>query len=262
MEIERPVHPARPSRPATIGAVRRIFRFPLGHMSIHHPSSFESADRIDTVTMVALPGMGKGTLINNLKKDLAVAGRTFEHLEVGEIVRDHVKRDTPLGRKAKEWSSKGLLLPDEDIIPEIELNVAKLDPDALWLLDGVPRSPEQMKAFLNIMDRRNRTWTAAHLFSQEGEEAALQRMERRMQEAMQKGEKVRPDDASPASRKRRLEEAQKLTALIPEFDSMGRLIRIDASGEIAETWRQGREKILTLVFDHEHDFGEMPLQVA
>ena len=51
------------------------------------------------------------------------------HLSTGDMLRDAVKAGTPLGKQAKMYMNKGLLLPD-DVMIEIILNRLK-EPDCV-----------------------------------------------------------------------------------------------------------------------------------
>jgi adenylate kinase len=82
------------------------------------------------------PGAGKGTIAEMLKENFGVM-----HLSSGDILRDAIKENNPLGMKAKAFMEKGVLVPDEIII---ELMKEKLNTDN-FVLDGFPRNLAQVK---------------------------------------------------------------------------------------------------------------------
>ena len=83
-------------------------------------------------------GSGKGTQGAILKEKY-----NTPHIESGAIFRDNFKRDTELGRKAKEFVERGDLVPDDITIPMMIARLQKDDCKAGWLLDGFPRSKAQ-----------------------------------------------------------------------------------------------------------------------
>ena len=90
--------------------------------------------------LLGMPGAGKGT---QAKKVSAKFG--IPHISTGDILRNEVKKNTELGRKANEYMKQGKLVPDELIIEIIkkEINGGKKITD--FLLDGFPRTLEQAK---------------------------------------------------------------------------------------------------------------------
>jgi adenylate kinase len=101
------------------------------------------------------PGSGKGTQ----GKVLGTVPRFF-HCACGEVFRSLDLR-TPLGQKFVEYSSKGLLVPDDLTVElwrtKIEAQVLeaefKPDIDAL-VLDGIPRNVNQAKLMEDLIDVR------------------------------------------------------------------------------------------------------------
>lgn len=82
------------------------------------------------------PGAGKGTIAEMLREDLGVT-----HISSGNILRDAIKENNPLGLKAKSYMEKGVLVPDEIIV---ELMKERLNHDD-FVLDGFPRNLTQVK---------------------------------------------------------------------------------------------------------------------
>jgi len=54
------------------------------------------------------PGCGKGTQCERLVRDFH-----FEHISVGDLIRDEIKRGTPDGLKIKDSVAKGILISDQ-----------------------------------------------------------------------------------------------------------------------------------------------------
>jgi len=84
------------------------------------------------------PGAGKGTFSSQILKVFP----EINHISTGDIFRENLKNQTPLGLKAKGYMDKGELVPDsltnELVKDRLERNVGKS-----WLLDGYPRNLKQ-----------------------------------------------------------------------------------------------------------------------
>ena len=88
------------------------------------------------------PGSGKGTQCEFIKKKFGVV-----HISTGDILRDHVKRQTDLGKQAKSFMDKGALVPDELVIALVKDRLSQPDCQKQgWLLDGFPRTAAQAEA--------------------------------------------------------------------------------------------------------------------
>ncbi|MDJ0682964.1 MAG: nucleoside monophosphate kinase [Xenococcaceae cyanobacterium MO_167.B52] len=91
-------------------------------------------------------GSGKGTQSSLIKDKYELA-----HIESGAIFREHINKRTPLGLKAKNYISRGELVPDELTIPMVTDILESL---SNWLLDGFPRNKTQAeKLWQALRDR-------------------------------------------------------------------------------------------------------------
>lgn len=93
------------------------------------------------LVLLGPPGAGKGTQAQVLSKNLGCA-----HVSTGDMLRDALKHQTPLGLKAKEFMEKGLLVPDEVVIGLVKERLQKPDAKKGFILDGFPRTPEQAES--------------------------------------------------------------------------------------------------------------------
>ncbi|MEM1539083.1 MAG: nucleoside monophosphate kinase [Candidatus Bathyarchaeia archaeon] len=91
------------------------------------------------------PGSGKGTYASRLKIRLNV-----EVIATGDIFREIIKEDTPLGKTVKGYVEKGLLVPDDITLEVLKQNLAKIPKGKGFILDGYPRTIEQAKALNGI----------------------------------------------------------------------------------------------------------------
>lgn len=73
------------------------------------------------ITIIGPPGSGKGT------QGKAIAQKySLNHISVGDLVRQLIALDTPLGKKAKENYDKGIPQPDEIIIQAVKEKIEKM----------------------------------------------------------------------------------------------------------------------------------------
>jgi adenylate kinase len=87
------------------------------------------------------PGSGKGTYASRLQTKLGL-----DVIAMGDIFREIMKEDTPLGRKVKGFVEKGQLVPDDVVIEVLKQRLARSSSMKGFILDGYPRTIEQAKA--------------------------------------------------------------------------------------------------------------------
>ncbi len=104
------------------------------------------------------PGAGKGTQAINLAKKIGAA-----HVATGDMFRQAIANGTPVGKKAKEYLDKGVLVPDEVTIQMLLERIAQPDCKNGFILDGFPRNISQAEALDKALSDRNSTIDAALL---------------------------------------------------------------------------------------------------
>jgi len=92
------------------------------------------------VILLGLPGAGKGTQAARLTRAIGLA-----HITTGELFRENIRLGTALGKKARPYVEKGLLVPDEITIDMLLERVSQRDCEAGYILDGFPRNLEQAR---------------------------------------------------------------------------------------------------------------------
>ncbi len=93
------------------------------------------------IVLLGPPGSGKGTQAAKLAKELGIA-----HISTGEILREEIRNNSPLGLKAQEFVRSGKLVPDELVISIVKERVKKEDCKIGFILDGFPRTIPQAEA--------------------------------------------------------------------------------------------------------------------
>lgn len=90
------------------------------------------------IIMLGAPGAGKGTQAKMIAEKCGIP-----HISTGDIFRANIKQGTELGRKAKEFMDKGLLVPDELTCDLVVDRIQKDDCANGFILDGFPRTIRQ-----------------------------------------------------------------------------------------------------------------------
>jgi adenylate kinase len=93
------------------------------------------------IILLGPPGAGKGTQSHFIKERYNIP-----QISTGDILRQAVKDNTPVGRKAQLVMETGGLVPDEIITEIVQERISKPDCEKGFLLDGFPRTLAQAKA--------------------------------------------------------------------------------------------------------------------
>jgi adenylate kinase len=107
-------------------------------------SSDEKVNSVPTPLVLILigpPGSGKGTQAAMLQDKLQLP-----HISTGDLLRDHVRRSTELGKQAQIYMDKGQLVPDALILSMLFERVSQRDCSYGYILDGFPRTLPQAEA--------------------------------------------------------------------------------------------------------------------
>jgi len=102
------------------------------------------------VVMLGPPGAGKGTQAERLSKKL-----DLPHLSTGDLLREAVSNNTPLGREAKSYMIKGELMLDSVILSMIEDEIEKQKDKNGFILDGFPKNITQAKKLNEYLEGKN-----------------------------------------------------------------------------------------------------------
>ncbi len=156
-----------------------------------------------TILLLGAPGTGKGTQGQMLGKLPGVV-----HVAMGDIFRS-LDKTSELGKVFVEYSTKGLLVPDEFVVKLWKSHMEKMIADGnfnpsadLLILDGLPRNVNQAKEIEPIVD----VMQIIVLRCEHGINDIVQRMKDR---ALKQG---RADDANEATIRRRFEVYEAETA--------------------------------------------------
>lgn len=174
------------------------------------------------IIFIGPPGAGKGTQSQRLLQYLRIP-----HISTGDMLRQQIAADTPDGRTAASYMSKGQLVPDPVILRMIETRMAQPDCVAGALFDGFPRSVPQAESLGALLERQGTPLDVVLELRVSDEEV----MRRLMQRA-------RPDD-TPEVLRERLSGYWNVTRPLLDFYGNRGLVRvIDGLGSPDEVFER------------------------
>jgi adenylate kinase len=91
--------------------------------------------------LIGAPGAGKGTQAELLAKRFGLV-----HISSGDLLRQHVRDKTALGRTIESYVDKGDLVPDSVVLDMLRKPVVAAVEAGGYVLDGFPRTVEQAEA--------------------------------------------------------------------------------------------------------------------
>tara|TARA_B100000686_G_scaffold267648_1_gene282889 strand:+ start:249 stop:827 length:579 start_codon:yes stop_codon:yes gene_type:complete len=110
------------------------------------------------IILLGPPGAGKGTQAEYISKTF-----NLNKVSTGDLFRENIKNNTPLGQKANEFVTSGKLVPDQIVTDMI--NNWLISNSNNWLLDGFPRTINQATSLNQILESCNQTLDLVLLIS-------------------------------------------------------------------------------------------------
>lgn len=167
------------------------------------------------------PGSGKGTQSERLIKKYGL-----HHISTGEVLRDHIKRETELGKIAKKYIDEGQLIPDDlmiRILDDVLESEAKDKPGVIF--DGFPRTIPQAEALNELLKKRNK-----ELHAVVGLEVPDDELVKRL---INRGKETGRADDNEETIKKRLDVYHNQTSPLKEhYGKQNKYISIDGNKEI------------------------------
>ncbi|HOJ65412.1 MAG TPA: adenylate kinase [Paludibacteraceae bacterium] len=103
------------------------------------------------IIICGAPGSGKGT-----QSKLIAEKYNLKHLSTGDMLRNEIKLQTEIGKKAEQFISRGQLVPDEMIVAMLDHVLDKeMHHYKGIILDGFPRTFAQAEALEKLLKKRN-----------------------------------------------------------------------------------------------------------
>ena len=179
------------------------------------------------VLLIAPPGAGKGTQGTIIAHHFDVP-----HIATGDLLRDHVARQTPLGVTVEKLISQGELVPDDIVLDMVRDALEQAhEAGTGYVLDGIPRTMEQAKAVYGIAREIGMTADVA-LHLKVGDEEVTRRL---LARAVVEG---RTDDTAEVIAKRLALYHEVTAPIVAWYAERGILITVASSGPVAPVARQ------------------------
>lgn len=172
--------------------------------------------------LIGPPGAGKGTQAQRLSAALGIPA-----ISTGDIFREHLRNETELGLKAKAYMDAGDNVPDSLTNDLVADRLSQPDAAAGFLLDGYPRTIDQVRALDELLAAGGASMDAVVELVAEPD-VVVERLKKR---ALEQG---RSDDDEAVVRHRLEVYAQQTAPLIDVYDERGLLAKVDGIGEVAE----------------------------
>lgn len=183
------------------------------------------------ISLIGAPASGKGYIASSLIKRLedvyGFSEQDIVSVSVGEIIRQEIRNQTPLGKKLAANMKEGGLAPDDiinDILAERLENIAA----KVLILDGYPRTVGQVKAFDKLVARYN----SAVIFRDTPVDLILERVKkRRICEKCGKAHEVGDGVCSCGGRLVKRKDDEVLPERLAEYEEMTKPAVIELKNE-------------------------------
>ncbi|MDE7403272.1 MAG: adenylate kinase [Muribaculaceae bacterium] len=178
------------------------------------------------IVLFGAPGSGKGTQSARLIDEYKLY-----HISTGELLRDHIRRGTELGKTADKYISQGQLIPDQlmiDILDDV------LEKEAAGkngvVFDGFPRTIPQAEALSELLRKRG-----TDLHAVVGLEVPEDELVNRM---LERGKQTGRADDNIETIKRRLDVYHNQTLPLKDYyTDKGKYLKINGSGIVDEIFQ-------------------------
>ncbi len=177
------------------------------------------------VVLFGAPGSGKGTQSEKLIDEFGLY-----HISTGEVLRDHIRRGTELGKIADSYISKGQLIPDDLMIRILDDVLDKEAADKKGVVfDGFPRTIPQAEALKELLLKRG-----SDLHAVIGLEVPEQELVERM---LNRGKQTGRADDNLETIKNRLQVYHNQTHPLREYyTNEGKYMAINGTGSVEDIY--------------------------
>jgi adenylate kinase len=117
------------------------------------------------IILLGPPGCGKGTQAKLLSRR-----QRLEHIGTGDLLREAIRRNTPVGIRARTFVESGQLVPDDVVNELIAERFRRADRPERFVLDGYPRTLAQAASLDQVLRQEFLDLTGVILFRVEDEE--------------------------------------------------------------------------------------------
>ncbi|MCU1569610.1 MAG: adenylate kinase [Naasia sp.] len=170
--------------------------------------------------LIGPPGAGKGTQAARLSERLGIPA-----ISTGDIFRENLRAGTELGLLAKSFMDRGEYVPDTVTNDLIADRLTAADADSGFLLDGYPRTTEQVRTLDEFLADHGHSLDAVVQLTADEDETVSRLLKR----ARDQG---RSDDTEAVIRHRLELYAQQTEPLIDVYADRGLVVRVDGLGSM------------------------------
>lgn len=170
------------------------------------------------------PGAGKGT-----QSEMLMKRYNLNYISTGEVLREEIRKQTPLGMKAKAIIESGGLVDDEIIVQIMGNFMRGVNKAEGFLFDGFPRTYVQAYILDGLLNRLQTSLTRIFILDVP-DEVCLGRLLQRA------GKQNRADDNEQVIGRRLEEYRHKTLPLLDFYESSGILTRISGLGTTDEVF--------------------------
>ena len=172
--------------------------------------------------LIGPPGAGKGTQATLLAQAYGIPA-----ISTGDIFRANVKAETELGVLAKGFMDRGEYVPDSLTNDLVRDRLSHQDAQPGFLLDGYPRTRDQVLELDDILGSDGKSLDAVILLKADPDELVRRLLNR----AQEQG---RADDTEEVIRHRQSVYLEQTAPLIEIYSARGIVIEIDGLGQVGE----------------------------
>ncbi|MGV1034481.1 MAG: adenylate kinase [Microbacteriaceae bacterium] len=183
--------------------------------------------------LIGPPGAGKGTQAVELSNAYSIPA-----ISTGDIFRANVAGGTPLGVQAKAFMDRGEYVPDSLTNDLVRDRLAHADAAEGFLLDGYPRTIDQVRELDSMLSDAGTALDAVVLLTADTDEVVTRLLKR----ATEQG---RADDTEEVIRRRLEVYAEQTAPLITVYGERGLVAEVDGLGTVEAVTERIRAALTT-----------------
>jgi adenylate kinase len=177
------------------------------------------------------PGVGKGTQAKALAQQSG-----WIQLSTGELFRDHIRRQTDLGRRVKTYLDRGMYVPDDVTVEMVRDRLETISPSTRVLFDGFPRTVAQAQALDDLLPQMGRRVGAVLILEAPREELYTRLSSRATAEE-------RADDTPEVIANRLDVYDEQTRPVISYYEDRGLVRRVNGVGRVEDVTARLREAL-------------------
>jgi len=177
---------------------------------------------VSRLLLIGPPGAGKGTQAAKLAETFNIPA-----ISTGDIFRENVRNETELGKQAKAFMDRGEYVPDSLTNALVRDRLDWDDAKTGFLLDGYPRTADQVTELDSILSDKGESLNAVVLITADTDEVVRRLLGRA-------AEQGRADDTEDVIRRRLEVYAEQTAPLIDVYSKRNLVVEVDGLGAVDE----------------------------